>query len=253
MKARTNVMSEMQPTPSRWTSVIALLLAAVGALIVWLRQPSATPQVVERPAAPRTISEAPPAVAPTVAAPGAKQPARAAAPVDESVGYATSTIQFVRAANKVNPAGRIEVNAQYAVGVWQPGERRMRVLLLEKAPKPGEAEVFRDALQSGVASSPPVVPAAIIDMKFIPTAQAFDRSELETASLIVTNAKGDTSEADVLGGLEWHGSMPSPQADGAPTVSQVRLGASGTGISADADAWKQEWNFHVTVPVALIQ
>jgi hypothetical protein len=31
----------MQPTQSRWTIVIALVMAAIGALFVWLRQPAA--------------------------------------------------------------------------------------------------------------------------------------------------------------------------------------------------------------------
>jgi len=163
-----------------------------------------------------------------------------------------SAIHFERGANKGKAAGRIDANAKYAVGIWQPGERRLRVLLLEKPPQPGESETLRAALQSADAASPPIVPAAVIDLKFIPTAQAYDRSELETASLTVTNAKGETSAADVLGGLEWHGSLPAP-VDGAPTVSQIQLGASGTGVSVDNDAWKQEWNFHLMAPIALIR
>jgi len=241
----------MRPTQSRWTLVIGLMMAALGALLVWLGQPpaetvSTTP--VMRPAAAAAAPEVLPPAAPARVA----EATAAAAPVDETVGQARSAIHFERAATKITPAGRIDVDAQYAVGVWQPGERRMRVLLLEKAPKAGESETLRDALQSGDAASPPVVPAAVIDLKFIPTAQAFDRSELESASLTVTNAKGDTSVADVLGGLEWHGSLPAPSADGAPTVSQIQLGASGSGVSLDSDAWKQQWDFHVMVPVALI-
>jgi hypothetical protein len=242
----------MQPTQSRWTLVIALMMAALGALVVWLRQPpaeiiSTTP--VTRPAPVAAAADRAPATAP---APIAKPAVAAAAPVDETVGQARSAIHFERAASKVNPASRIDVNAQYAVGVWQPGERRMRVMLMEKAPQPGEAETLSNALQSGDAASPPVAPAAVIDLKFIPTAQAFDRSELESASLTVTNAKGDTSVADVLGGLEWHGSLPAPGADGAPTISQIQLGAAGNGLSADSNGWKQEWDFHVMVPVALV-
>jgi hypothetical protein len=252
MKARAHVRSDMPPTQSRWTLVIGLMLAALGALLVWLRQPA--PEIASTTPVMRSAPTAAPEVSSAAATPVpvAKQAPAAAAPVDETVGQATSTIHFERAKNKVNPAGRIDVNARYAVGVWQPGERRMRVLLMEKAPKDGESETLRNALQSGDAAAPPVTPAAVIDLKFIPTAQAFDRSELETASLTVTNAKGDSSVADVLGGLDWHGSLPSPAADGAPTVSQIQLGASGNSVSMDSDAWKQDWNFHVLVPVALI-
>lgn len=245
----------MQPTQSRWTFVVALTMAALGALIVWMRQPSAAPEVVDALVVPRSTSVASPPVATSTAPaqPAKQTTALPAEPVEESVGRATSAIHFERKANKVNAASRIDVNAQYVVGVWQPGERRLRVLLLEKAPKAGEPDVLLNALQSGDAASPPVLPAAVIDLKFIPTAQAFDRSELESALLTATNAKGDSSAADVLGGLDWHGSVPSPQVDGAPAMSQIQLGSSGSSVSADTDAWKQEWNFHVLVPVALIQ
>jgi hypothetical protein len=243
----------MQPAQSRWTLVIALMMVALGALIVWLRHaaPEVGPLAVEARSTPGTPT---PVVEPAAApSPVAKQAPVAVEKIEESVGSARSAIHFERAASKGTRASSIDVNAQYAVGVWQPGERRLRVLLLEKAPQAGDAEQLRSALQSSDASSPPVVPAAVIDLKFIPTAQAFDRSELETASLTVTNAKGDSSVADVLGGLEWHGSLPALGADGAPKVSNVQLGASGGGLSPDRDAWKQEWNFHVLVPVALTQ
>jgi hypothetical protein len=241
---------------SRRTLVIGLMLAALGALLVWLRQPLAKPEIVDtRVPAPVAVQQVPP---PAVTAPAAPaQPATAApaaaAAVEETVGNATSTIHFERIASKTRKAAQINVNAQFAVGVWQPVERRLRVLLLENAPKPGEAAQFITVLQSSEDGASPVTPAGVIDMRFVAAAQAFDRSELERASLTVTNARGDRSTADVLGSLEWHGSLPSPEIEEPPPVSRLQMSAFGSGESQDGEAWKQEWRFNVTVPVVLLQ
>src|SRR5690349_15492610 len=125
MKAREEVRSSMQSPQSRWTLVIALMMVALGALLVWVRQPAA--EVVSTAPVTRPAPAAAPQVLPSAAAPAsvAKQTPAAVAPVDEAVGQAMSTIHFERAASKGKPAGRIDVSAKYALGIWQPGERRM--------------------------------------------------------------------------------------------------------------------------------
>jgi hypothetical protein len=88
----------MQPTQSRWTIVIALVMAAIGALFVWLRQPAA--EIIATPPVIRTAPQPAPEVLPTAAVPtqAAKQAPAAAEAVDESVGRASSTIHFEHAA-----------------------------------------------------------------------------------------------------------------------------------------------------------
>jgi hypothetical protein len=246
----------MQASQSRWTFVIALTMAVLGALIVWLAQSRATDEVPATALAPRVASAAePPVITPSPTLPpvqAAKQVAAPAAAPDESVGTASSAIHFERAAKKPIAAASIDVNAKFAVGVWRPADRWLRVLLLEKEPKPGEAAALRDALPTLNPTAPPVTPAGVIDLRFMATAQAFDRSELESASLTVTNTRGDSNTADVLGSLEWHGSLPAPRTEGAPPMIRLQMGAIGSSTSADREAWKQEWNFHLMVPIAVV-
>jgi hypothetical protein len=234
----------IQTSQSRRTLVVGLMLAAAGALLVWLLQPVAKPEIVATRMPARVAVQQEAAPAPTAATAPPQPPAPATATVDEAVGNEMSAIHFERAASKTNGSAQIDVNAQFAVGVWQPLQRRLRVLLLENAPKAGEAAQFITALQSDDDAKPPATPAGVIDLRFIAGAEAFDRSELESASLTVTNARGESSSADILGSLEWHGSLPSPQLDGAPTVSRLQMSAIGTGVSPDRAAWKQEWRFN---------
>lgn len=107
-------------------------------------------------------------------------------------------------------------------------------------------------LQSVNAASPPVKPAAVIDLYFIPTAQAFDRSEVESATLTAINARGESSSADVLNSLDWQGSLPSPQASGAPATTRLQMNSSGNAESADRDSWHQTWQFDLEVSVSLV-
>jgi len=257
--AVTNLFHDggMTHPETRRTVAIALMMVALGALIVWVRQPSTTSEAAATPIEPRrALVAAPPVAVPPEPAQVPKEAARAEAapqPLEESVGTANSAIHFERAANNGAPAGRIDVNAKFAVGVWQPAERRLRVLLLEQAPQSGDTQKLVGALKSMDPRSPPVTPAGVIDLRFISTAEAWDRSDLESASLTATNVRGDSNTADVLGGLEWHGSLPAPHTQGAPSLIRLQLGAIGSSTSADKNTWKQEWNFHVVVPVVVIE
>src|SRR5262245_50348304 len=64
-------------------------------------------------------------------------------PPDVSDGSASGAIHFERAA----PGSRIDMNVRAAVGIWQPGAHRLRVLLLERAPTPQQSASLAASLQ----------------------------------------------------------------------------------------------------------
>ncbi len=102
----------------------------------------------------------------------------------------------------------IDINVQSALCVWQPDGRVMRVLLLESQPAAGNVGEMLGAIQSGETNGI-ATRSAVLELRFIPTAQAFDRNELDSATLIVSDGK-IISSADALNSLDWHGSSPWP-------------------------------------------
>lgn len=162
---------------------------------------------------------------------------------------ASGAIHFEREGSDASTNERIDVNVRAAVGVWQPEQHRLLVYLFEREPTPARTAQLVASVPSDPGAVGADVPGAIVDVEFTPTAQAFDRNDIDRASLTAWNAKGDRSEADVLGGLSWSGSLPSPQADGAPAVTLLDLRASGTGRSLPI-TWRQSWNFTVAAQVS---
>jgi hypothetical protein len=61
--------------------------------------------------------------------------------------------------------------------------------------------------------------------------------------------------ADVLGGIEWRGSLPAPElaGNGGSGESRLELSASGQGHSSEQGDWSQTWQFKLSIPVALAQ
>lgn len=231
---------------SRW---ITLALAALGFVIaVVLLRPASDDGAASVAAIPQASVPAMTAAAKAVpdTKPDAKQRTEAAPDV-VSDGSASGAIHFARA----NPRSHIDMNVRAAVGIWQPNEHRLRVLLLERAPTPQQSASLAASLQNESPEVAGVPTYGIVDLHFSPVAQAFDRNDLETASLIASNAQGEHSAADVLGGIEWTGSLPSPQAEGTSPTTLLELSAAGAGQSMDRESWRQSWQFKVSVPVTL--
>ena len=71
------------------------------------------------------------------------------------------------------------------------------------------------------------------------------------ATLIVSDGR-NTSSADALSSLDWHGSLPWPDpnrpADNRPSFT---LKAANETISSNREIWKQSWRFTLNVPVIM--
>jgi len=177
-----------------------------------------------------------------------------------AIGQANGTIHFERQPQEQNgqvdgqvdgKSARIDFDVHSALGVWQPGENLMRILLLESAPAGDEVARMLEAIQSGSMGGL-AKRMAVIELRFVPTAQAFDRNELDSARLIVSDG-ALTSTADALNSLTWQGSLPSPQLElpaGSDNPS-VALSSASESVTADRETWMQSWKLALTVPVIM--
>ena len=189
--------------------------------------------------------------APATRTPPAQAPKIIAAEAASAVGQAQGAIHFERKPQERDAKGEsIDIDVQSALGVWQPDGRVMRVLLLESQPVAGGVGQMLGAIQSGDTKSV-ANRSAVLELRFVPTAQAFDRNELDSATLIVSDGK-ITSSADALSSLDWQGSLPSPDPN-APTGRRptFTLSASNETISSNREIWKQSWRLSLTVPVIM--
>lgn len=181
----------------------------------------------------------------------ASQPASATT-VHSSLGEASGNIHFARLpSGKEGRAANIDLQVRSALGVWQPGENLMRILLLESAPAHEQVAELVTAVRSGALDQ--LGPRrALIELRFIPSAQAFDRNELDSATLIASDGKL-SSTADALAGLDWSGSLPSPQLTLPPGSERptVELTSGGNTETADRSTWKQKWHLSLAVPVVM--
>jgi hypothetical protein len=166
-----------------------------------------------------------------------------------TVGQAHGAIHFEQKPVERDSKGHsIDIDVQSALGVWQPYGHVMRVLLLESRPAADHVGQMLGAIQSGethhVANR-----SAVLELRFVPTAQAFDRNDLDSATLTVSDGNV-TSSADALNGIDWRGSLPAP---GVPTPSgqQFTLNAANETVSSAREIWKQSWRLSLTVPVVM--
>jgi len=239
-----------------------LLCALVGvgfALVVVLRTFHNAAPVAVTTSSPvmqtQSLRDANVAPAPEPKAPASPKLVEAPRPVETEtasvVGEAQGAIHFERKPAERDTRGeRIDIDVKSAVGVWQPGGLVMRVLLLEATPATESVGGLLAAIQSGETKGV-AKRSAVLELRFVPTAQAFDRNELDSATLIVSDGNG-TRSADALGGLDWPGSLPSP---GVPPRAGARpsftLNASNETVSSARDMWKQSWRLSVSVPVVM--
>lgn len=243
---------------ARTTLTLGALVALGFALVVLLHSFSVTqpPVIATRaPVIPAQTSRAVVRTTPTPALPAAPKPA-GPAPAPESsaadvVGHAKGSIHFEKEAEQ--GSGRresIDINVRSALGVWQPDGRVMRVLLLEAPPAADSVDGMLVAIQSGQTNAI-ANRSAVLELRFIPTAQAFDRNELDSATLIVRDG-ANTSSADALSSLDWRGSLPWPN----PNLlsrqhSSFTLNSSNETLASDREIWKQSWRLTLTVPVIM--
>lgn len=172
---------------------------------------------------------------------------------DASVlGKARGSIVFISGNGSDAKKVTIRLQARSAIGVWQPAKNRMRILLLESEPGSDEAQALLITLQAGGEPAINATRHAMVELTFVPTAQAFDRNDLETATLIVRDG-ALTSTANALNGLSWNGSLPSPQVTPPPGFDfpQVELTSDGNAEAVDSLEWRQSWHVSLSVPVIM--
>jgi len=237
--------------------VLSALVALGFAIVLVLRSMNpATPVAIDARApvmqtqAVRNADEPAP-VAPAPVAPLKPVEATTVAHASGAVGQAQGAIHFEKKPAERDTKGEsIDINVQSALGVWQPDGRVMRVLLLESQPAAGSVDQMLGAIQSGETNGV-ANRSAVLELRFVPTAQAFDRNELDSATLIVSDGK-NTSSADALSSLDWRGSLPWPDpnlpADRHPSFT---LHSSNETISSARGTWKQSWRLTLNVPVIM--
>ena len=189
--------------------------------------------------------------APVTSTPPAQAPKIIAAEAASAVGQAQGAIHFERKPQERDAKGEsIDIDVKSAVGVWQPDGLVMRVLLLESPPAAESVSAMLGAIQSGETGRV-AKRSAMLELRFVRTAQAFDRNELDSATLIVSDGNS-TRSADALSSLDWPGSLPSPSV--APPPGQppsFTLEASNETVSSAREIWKQSWRLSLTVPVIM--
>lgn|GEM_PF-2452679 len=189
-------------------------------------------------------------VTPVSTPPIAPIPAPETAAPSEQVGQAQGDIHFQQEPRASGPQGRsIDMVVRAGLGVWVPAESRMRILLLESAPAEANIAQLKEALLSTGGQGGR---SALIELKFIPTAQAFDINELESATLTVRDGLASSS-ANALSGLSWSGSLPSPQLELPPGSEhpRIELTSNGDTVAPEGEMWRQSWRLSLSVPVIM--
>lgn len=243
-------------TTARSRLVLGALVAVGFALVLVLRSLNPATPVAIATRAPVMQTQTLPNANETVPRPveqpkPVETPKVVVAEASSAVGQAQGAIHFERKPAQRDTKGEsIDINVQSALGVWQPDGRVMRVLLLESQPEARRVGEMLGAIQSGETSGV-ANRSAVLELRFVPTAQAFDRNELDSATLIVSDGK-TTSSADALSSLDWRGSLPWPDPnlppDRHPTFT---LHSSNETISSARGTWKQSWRLTLNVPVIM--
>ncbi len=145
-----------------------------------------------------------------------------------------------------------ELQVRHAVAVWQPGQSRLRIALSADSMDYTQATHLLDTLAGEGMAARDGAPPAMLELVFMPSAQAFTQDELERANLLVRDSSGRLVQAEVLGTLQWSGSLPSPQVGAAAQLpSQVDMKLIGQGFPTDSAAPRPSWNLSLSVPAGL--
>lgn len=245
---------------NRSTLLLGALVALGFALVLLLRSfgsplpAAATPSPVTQQKAARNADAVvadPALVAPVAPTKPAPVPKVVDDEASKAIGQALGAIHFEHKPAERDAKGTsIDINVASALGVWQPDGHVMRVLLLESQPAAESVSRMLGAIQAGETKSL-ASRSAVLELRFVPTAQAFDRNELDSATLIVSDGKV-TSSADALNSLDWHGSLPSPGVSGSSDeLPTFKLNSSNETVSSAREMWKQSWRLSLTVPVIM--
>ena len=231
--------------------VVALAIAAVGtaiAIIAWL-QPDRTGRTASDPAPPKRTLSASPVPVERAEPPDANAAAGTSALSEQAEAQLQTAHGEIHIERGGGSADRIDVNPRYGLGVWLPRSRRLRIVLTEHQLSAAETADLVGALSSGRGSQLHDA-HAVLEISFVPTAQAFDDTELDSAVLDVVSAAGARATVDVLATLDWTGNLPPPLSEGSAAAPvQIKLAAAGD--SAPEDPWQRSWRFDVEIPVVL--
>ncbi len=242
---------------ARSTLLLGALVVLGFALVLLMRSfGTAAPAVaaaVMHPTSTRNadVLAAPPAPVAVAPAKPVEVPKAVDAQTASAIGQARGSIHFERKPAERDSKGEsIDINVQSALGVWQPDGHVMRVLLLESRPAMADVGQMLGAIRSGETHGV-AKRSAVLELRFIPTAQAFDRNELDSATLIVSDGNV-TATADALGSIDWRGALPSPSLPLPPgPPPSFMLESAGETVSSSRDTWKQSWRLSLDVPVIM--
>lgn len=163
------------------------------------------------------------------------------------VGEASGVVRIA-----ADNGGSFELQVKHAVAVWQPGQGRLRIALTAESLDYLHAMHLLDTIAGEGMAARDGAPPAMLELVFMPSAQAFTQEELQSANLLVRDAGGGLVQAEVLGTLQWNGSLPSPRVGSAAQMpSQVDMKLIGQGFPADSSAPRPSWNLSLSVPAGL--
>jgi hypothetical protein len=167
----------------------------------------------------------------------------------ELVGEASGTMRFTLPGARGEPDVGFEWKPVTAVGIWLPGEKRLRVALLQQMPDFITATHAVDALVRDNSAALPGQARVVVELAFMPAAQAYTPDEVESIRLLVTDEAGRSASVDLGNSVQWSGGLAAPEVSTA--VTQVRMQSAGNGESSDSTARAQSWNFSTALPVAM--
>jgi hypothetical protein len=219
--------------------VAGLVAVLVAVFVAYTAKQAADYEPAQSAAAPEVRDAAPPR---SRSVPPAIPPAPSIAPArnDTAAQTAHGEIHFERA------DARVDLDPRHGFGLWQPTDHRLRVVLTERPLTDAETAALARTLATG---APELADThALLELTFQPTAQAFDRNDLESAALTLTSKSGAVAAtADILGSIDWRGTLPAP---GTSTSTATLVLSASVAKHAFGD-WQQSWSFDVAIPVAL--
>jgi hypothetical protein len=230
-------------------SVLAMVALGIVSFVIWQAKHSPQTSGAPRPnaAVGAVVQKLLPAqaLANTTSTPSATP----AAGVGDLVGSATGILRFALPAGGGAPDVVVELVPQAAVGVWMPDQKRLRIALLDHRPEHVEASQTMDSVADlrGVFHSGQA--AAVVELTFVPTAQAFTPDEVESVLLVVTDRLGRSSSADITGSVQWSGGLAAAEVSTATTNFQLQ--STGSGTSDGTVAREQAWSFSTELPVGM--
>lgn len=162
------------------------------------------------------------------------------------VGKASGSLRFFVPTGMGGANATVELSPTASVGVWLPSQKRLRVLLLDQAPDYVDAVRAVDALGNSEVDVRGSA-RAMLELTFIPTAQAYSADEVDSIRLIVMDGEGHSAATDVSSSLRWTGGLAAPEVSTAP--AQIEMQAAGSDPVSPIAGQSQSWTFATSLPV----